>query len=694
MNLSVEYICYSHEVGLVVEQAKNKNSIVIQQIQDVVMNWGKLFLTCLGLVLFSHQINAQMISKQGLLQYQSDFVQAQQKIDSRLADSANNTPVSTELSLQKAQLYMAFQRADLLRPLLSDIQQQIMTQDDVVIQSQWHFLSGVQLYLVGKYAQASESFKSSLLLLEKVNSQQVYAYLENFILMYQAVNRIYLQQYEVALDELTAVFKRAEKNNWPIIQARSLVFIGDVSYALKNYEQALEYYQNAYNIYPEDALIYRAETRMYEAQMVNVVGDRSVAFEQLEQAIQVFNNNSDDTRLANAYLLKSYFYSKVPDDAKALEWIAKSVKKREELGNPIEIANAYVHYSAQLGIDGQMPLALEYAKKAADLAEQHEDISGQWDSYGNYAKLLNQAGDYQQAFHYMQLSERALLKKARLDITSQTATLNAQFNLSREQLKSELLDKQAHLFEERNTLLNQQLSMKQREQQQQNWMLIILSLALVFFLGLCAVIYRLYIKNKLLARRDTLTALHNRRSILTLGEQALVSSDRYQHALSVLMLDIDNFKAVNDNFGHEAGDRVIQYVADICVATVRKPDYVGRVGGEEFLLVLPHTDEDAALLLAERLCKEIVQSEKQSLGQVEQVTVSIGIATKNIKSKRPFNRSPNKDLSQLIRESDVALFAAKELGRDQVQVYHCDLKLKGDAANLESTTPDMLRTVS
>jgi hypothetical protein len=76
------------------------------------------------------------------------------------------------------------------------------------------------------------------------------------------------------------------------------------------------------------------------------------------------------------------------------------------------------------------------------------------------------------------------------------------------------------------------------------------------------------------------------------------------------------------------------------------------------------------------------------------VTVSIGIATKNIKSKRPFNRSPNKDLSQLIRESDVALFAAKELGRDQVQVYHCDLKLKGDVANLESTTPDVLRTVS
>jgi diguanylate cyclase (GGDEF)-like protein len=658
------------------------------------MSWGKFFVVWVWVTLFSYQTNAQMISKQGMLQYQSDFILSQQKIDSLLADSASATPASIELNLKKAQLYMSFQRADLLQPLLSDIQQQIMAQDDAVIKSQWHLLNGVQHYLVGQYAQASDSFKSSLSLLAQKNGQQEYAYLENFILMYQAVNRIYLQQYEVALDALTEVFKRAEKNNWSIIQARSLVFIGDVNYALKNYEQALEYYKNAKTTYPEDALIYRAESLMYEAQMVNVVGDRKLAFQQLEQAIEVFDNQHDATRLANAYLLKSYFYSKVPDNTKALEWIAKSVKKREELGNPIDIANAYVHYSAQLGVNGQMPLALEYAKKAANLAEEHEDISGQWDSYGNYAKLLNKAEDYQQAFLYMQLSERALLKKARLDITSQTATLNAEFNLSREQLKSEFLDKQAHFFEERNTLLNQQLLLKQREQQQQNWMLIILSLALVFFLILCAVIYRLYIKNKLLARRDALTSLHNRRSILTLGEQAIVSSDRYQHALSVLMLDIDNFKAVNDSFGHETGDRVIQFVADICVATLRKPDFVGRVGGEEFLFILPHTDESAALLLAERLCKEIENADKQNVGQVGDVTVSIGIATKNSKSNLPFNRSPNKDLSQLIRESDAALYAAKEKGRNQVQVYHPELKLKGDAATLESATPDVLRTIS
>lgn len=658
------------------------------------MRWIK-FLQSIGmLAVMSSQSNAQIISKQGLLQYQTNFVQAEQQIDSRLADTSSNTLTLIELNLQKAQLYMLFQRADLLEPLVDGIQQLVFEQDDVVIQSQWHLLKGIQLYLVGKYAQADISFKSSLQLLNEINQTRDYAYQESFILMYQAVNRIYLQQYDAALNELTDVYKRAEKNDWPIIQARSLVFIGDVNYALKNYEQSLEYYQNAYNTYPKNALIYQAETLMYEAQMINIVGERSIAFEKLQQAIDVFSDQKDDTRLANAYLLKSYFYSKVPDEENALKWIAKSVEKREELGNPVEVANAYVHYSARLATSEQLPLALEYAQKAADLAEVHEDISGQWDSYGNYAKLLNQAGEYQQAFHYMRLSERALLKKARLDITSQTATLNAEFNLRREQLKSEFLDKQSQLLEEHNILLNEQLVMEQKQQQQTNWVLMVLSIALVFFLIMCAVIYRLYIKNKLLASRDALTSLHNRRSVLMLGEQVVNSSVRYQYPVSVLMLDIDSFKAVNDSFGHEVGDRVIRYVADICIATLRKPDYVGRVGGEEFLLVLPHTNESAALQLAERLCKQVVTADKENLGKVDEVTVSIGIATKNINSNQPHNRASDKDLNQLIREADAALYVAKRKGRNQVQVYHPDLKLKNHAVNLEETTPDVLRTVT
>ncbi|MFT2092513.1 GGDEF domain-containing protein [Paraglaciecola sp. 2405UD69-4] len=618
----------------------------------------------------SFQSSGQMLSKQGLLQFQSDFVELEKQINARLADSTRNTPASVELYFQKAQLYMMYKRADLLDPLLSEIEPQVFAQDDLVIHSQWFLLKGIQDYLIGKYLQADENFKLSLMALKEENHQQAFVYLENFILLYQGINRVYLQQYETALNGLTDVYKRAEKNNWPIIQARSLIFIGDANYALKNYEQALEYYQNAYGTYPLEAKTYRAEARMYEAQMVNIVGERSVAFQQLEQAMDVFIQNHDATRLADGFLLKSYFYSKVPDHDKSLYWIAKSVEKREELGNPIEIANAYVHYSYQLGIDGQESLALEYGLKAANLAKEHEDVAGQWDSYGNYANLLNQVGDYKQAYQYMQLSERALLKKARLDITSQTATLNAEFNLRREQLKNEFLDKQSALLEERNALLNEQLVLEQHHKQHQSWLVTFLSVALVFFSIMCITVYSLYRKNKLLASRDPLTNLLNRRSILIKGNQALASSDRHGYPLSVLMLDIDHFKLVNDNYGHDVGDKVIKYVADVSTTYSRTSDFVGRLGGEEFLIILPHADESGAWQFAQSLCRNICKENKDEIKPVTEVTVSIGIATKHVNSEQAHNSAVDRDFNQLIREADIALYCAKDQGRNQVQAYH------------------------
>jgi len=295
----------------------------------MLMNIGKLILAAWLLVLCSYQTHGQTISQQYLLQLQADFKLAEQQFDARLADSPSDMPTSIELNLQKAQLYMLFQRADLLQPLLSNIEPQVKTHNDPLMQSQWQLFSGIQFYLVGEYLKAQESFSLSLQSLAEQNHQQEYVYLENFILMYQAINNAYLQQYEESLSALTDIFKRAEKNNWPIIQARSLVFIGEVNYTLQNYEQALEYYHNAFISYPNDALIYKAEAQMYQAQMVNIVGERSVAFAQLEQAIAVFEELHDEVRLANAYLLKSYFYSKVPDNNKALEWIAKSVVIRE-----------------------------------------------------------------------------------------------------------------------------------------------------------------------------------------------------------------------------------------------------------------------------------------------------------------------------------------------------------------------------
>jgi diguanylate cyclase (GGDEF)-like protein len=133
---------------------------------------------------------------------------------------------------------------------------------------------------------------------------------------------------------------------------------------------------------------------------------------------------------------------------------------------------------------------------------------------------------------------------------------------------------------------------------------------------------------------------------------------RYQEAFSLLMIDVDNFKKVNDEYGHPAGDSVLKELARIIKETVRTVDVVGRYGGEEFVAVLPHTAHALAMETAERLRRTIHDHIFLAGDRKVHVTVSVGVAS---------YPSPNVDSpATLIREADQALYRAKEAGRDLV----------------------------
>lgn len=156
-----------------------------------------------------------------------------------------------------------------------------------------------------------------------------------------------------------------------------------------------------------------------------------------------------------------------------------------------------------------------------------------------------------------------------------------------------------------------------------------------------------------LATTDQLTQIKNRRTILEMLENEFQRTERYQRGLSLLMLDIDNFKAVNDTFGHLEGDNVLVKVADIISDTCRRTDAVGRYGGEEFLIVLPETTLEEAAEMAERFRIAIALGKTQN---GTQVTCSIGVST----------LKEEKTVLDLIKKSDDRLYIAKEQGRNQV----------------------------
>src|SRR5690242_16752346 len=126
-----------------------------------------------------------------------------------------------------------------------------------------------------------------------------------------------------------------------------------------------------------------------------------------------------------------------------------------------------------------------------------------------------------------------------------------------------------------------------------------------------------------LAAIDPLTGISNRRQFESLARAELGRSQRYMRPLSLLMIDIDHFKQVNDRFGHEAGDRVLKFLANVLISAKRASDVVGRIGGEEFAILLPETSKEAALVIAERL-RQLAQTCAPAIaGEKLDVTISI-----------------------------------------------------------------------
>ena len=160
-----------------------------------------------------------------------------------------------------------------------------------------------------------------------------------------------------------------------------------------------------------------------------------------------------------------------------------------------------------------------------------------------------------------------------------------------------------------------------------------------------------------LAITDSLTSLYNRRHLFELADRELQRSRRYRLPLSVVMVDIDEFKRVNDTYGHAIGDQVLQGVAESCRKELREVDVIGRYGGDEFVALLPETGLSAACQVAERLRKSIAERTLDTRAGRITVTVSLGIATLGDEHLTP---------ESLLDRADQALYVAKRNGRNRV----------------------------
>ncbi|MBL8525764.1 MAG: GGDEF domain-containing protein, partial [Betaproteobacteria bacterium] len=161
-----------------------------------------------------------------------------------------------------------------------------------------------------------------------------------------------------------------------------------------------------------------------------------------------------------------------------------------------------------------------------------------------------------------------------------------------------------------------------------------------------------------LATKDPLTGLSNRRNLLNLAAHAIAHANRSGEPIALIIADIDHFKQINDQHGHEAGDKVLSHVGALLMQLCRGQDIVARWGGEEFLLMLPATDIAAATTLAERIREAVAGTAIDHNGKRVGFTLSLGVAA----------LSSGEELSAAIARADRVLYQSKEQGRDRVTV--------------------------
>ena len=200
------------------------------------------------------------------------------------------------------------------------------------------------------------------------------------------------------------------------------------------------------------------------------------------------------------------------------------------------------------------------------------------------------------------------------------------------------------------------------------WLTVLSSEALLFTIAIAFIMLamakeRAEQSHKTAAMVDPLTGLVNRRGFFQETMRIAKRQTENPQLAAVLLIDLDNFKSINDRFGHAVGDKVLQIFAESAMETVRPSDFVGRLGGEEFAAVLHNVGRDRALVIAERLRSAFAEATSRVDGCAVGATASVGMV---------FSDRPEFDISELLVQADKALYEAKERGRNRVEVASSD----------------------
>jgi len=464
----------------------------------------------------------------------------------------------------------------------------------------------------------SELFETSLTDMQEANIE-AFALNDAFLIAlinetYGIVYR-YMHQYEKSLQYWNKALDTYERLGYPAHVADATYGIAATYRYWKKYDLAIDkfkLYQQKVSYSPNENLIYYG---VYGLGMTLAEqGTCQEALKIIEQALAFEGIDNFDTELYKRRASCLIKLNQLDQAEQAL----------------INVTNLYLAQSELAGNQWQLEV---------------DKISGQ---------LAYARGNYQQGYQYLDAYYQSYTDALVENWYAQVINIRDLLEIDRQGVES-ALSKQRDKAE--------RLEVELLEQTKQQQYYFVLFLTLLFAVFISAVIYRFYLQKKMtaLATADDLSGLHNRRYIFEFLEKMLPAMSVNKGSLAIFIVDIDDFKSVNDSYGHFVGDIVIKKVAKIVAHTLRIEDRVGRISGEEFLCVLPRTEFEQSELIAQRIRKNIAEHQFYDSQQEKiSVTVSIGIShfSENIQ-----------DYKTLYFQANKALHTAKNAGKNQVTTF-------------------------
>ena len=490
-----------------------------------------------------------------------------------------------------------------------------------------------------------------------------------------------------------AALALARKHDDARLLAQSLIHRGSLRSLLGQQAAALTDFLEAQRIYTTAGLRKEAEAGLGDiAAAYRRMGEHAKALEYLQQSVAFAERQGDPGLLSVALLQMGFLHEDLGQHDEALAILRRAVDVAGNHGLEYDVAAGHLAMASALirrgdfaaaesalttarnGFEqvgdrsneamlqllegmvlagrGEDDQALDHYNRAAQAFESDPNLRYQVDLYAARALSQEALGNYRAAMDDLKL-ERTGRRKLNDDArTQQSLLLQYQFDTARRDLENARL--QADQKSQR-----QRLKMVERANR---WQFVALVSTALLVVGLLVLFMR-QLRNtrqiNKLALTDALTGVANRRHVEVAAEQAVEHARTQNEPLAVLTFDLDWFKRINDGHGHAGGDQVLVRVARACESVLRQKDLLGRMGGEEFIVLLPNTSSDAALLVAERLRDSVHRLDLADIAEDLRVTISLGLS---------MLRAQDDGVHDVIDRADSALYRAKEAGRNRVAV--------------------------